>query len=72
MKVTQDSKYATISLNMSELDLNMPEHVWRFDNKFYGVNSMILSEHWKSQKSHYFEQFEREIGYLLPPGLVLH
>ena len=31
--VTQGSKYVTIWLNMSELDVNMPEDVWIYDNK---------------------------------------
>ena len=33
MKVTQGSKYATIWLNMSELDMNKPEDVCIYDNK---------------------------------------
>ena len=33
MQVTQGSKYATIWLNMPELDVNMPENVWIYDNK---------------------------------------
>ena len=32
-KVTQGSKYATMWLNISELDVNMPEDVWIYDNK---------------------------------------
>ena len=32
-KITQGSKYATIWLNMSEFDVNMPEHVWIYSNK---------------------------------------
>ena len=31
-KVTQDSKYATISLNMPEYNVNMPEYVFIYDN----------------------------------------
>ena len=33
VKVTQGFKYATIWLNMSELNVNMPEDVWSYDNK---------------------------------------
>ena len=33
MKVPQGSKYATVWLNMSELNVNMPQHVWIYDNK---------------------------------------
>ena len=33
MKVTQRSKYATIWLNMSELDMNVAEDVCIYDNK---------------------------------------
>ena len=33
MKDTQGSKYATIWLNMSELDMNKPEDVCIYDNK---------------------------------------
>ena len=32
-KVVQGFKYATIWLNMSELDVNTPEGVWIYDNK---------------------------------------
>ena len=32
MKVKQDSKYATIWLNLSELDVNMPEDFWIYDD----------------------------------------
>ena len=32
VRVTQGFKYVTIWLNMSELDLNMPEYVWIYDN----------------------------------------
>ena len=33
VKVTQGSKYATIWLNVSELNVNMPEDAWSYDNK---------------------------------------
>ena len=33
MKVTQGSIYAAIWLNMSELDVNMSEDVWIYENK---------------------------------------
>ena len=33
MKVTLCSRYATIWLIMSELDVNMPEDIWIYDNK---------------------------------------
>ena len=36
------------------------------------VNSTAVIKHFEDpQKSHYFEHFEREIGYVLPPGLFL-
>ena len=38
------------------------------------IHSTVACCFWtfsRSQKSHYFEHFEREIGYLLPPGLFL-
>ena len=36
------------------------------------VNSTVVFKHFlRSQRSHYFEHFERKIGYVLPPGLLL-
>ena len=32
-RITKGSKYATIWLNMSEQDVNMPEYVWIFNNR---------------------------------------
>ena len=35
------------------------------------INSTVVFEHFEDPKNHYFEHFEREIGYLLHPGLLL-
>ena len=32
-RITQGSKYATVWLNISEQEVNMPEYVWMFDNR---------------------------------------
>ena len=48
--------------------ISQPKKLQAFAFCVINVNLMIF---WRSQKSHYFENFERKIGYLLPPGLVL-
>ena len=35
------------------------------------INSTVVFEHFEDLKNHYFEHFEREIGYLLHSGLLL-
>ena len=44
--VTQDTKYATIWLNLSKLDDSMPEYVWICDNRYVTlqINEYLLQD----------------------------